>query len=580
MATIATQPVEKLASTLASQGLDIEKTVSHQQDLGIKDDASSDRKQEGVKDIEAVTTIWDKSVLWMMFGLLYLVSFSDKLLVDVQGNLNPYVTSSFNEHGLTPTVNIVASVIGATCSLTIAKIIDVWGRVEGFVVLLAINLLGNILKAVCKNMYTYAAGHTLYWVGHIGLLYVIDIMLADMTTLRNRIIIYGLNGTPTIATTFAGPKIAELFYNEVNFRWAFGAFAIILVGFCIPVITVLLWHKRKAINSGLILKESSGRTTIQSIWYYVIQFDVGFVLILLPFNLASNIGKGWGEGRMIAMEVVGVVLLVAFALWEKYLAPVQMFPFKFLTDRTIIGACLLYFFMFVSIFCWDAYYISYLQVAHDQSISASGYILNSFALTSAFISPFIGLLIRYTGDFKWFSYGGVPFVALGTTLLIHFRKPETHVGLLVMCQVLNGIGTGIWAMCGELGIMASVSHQEIAVAIAIFYLFGGIGASVGFAIAGGIWVNVLPNQLIKHLPDDAKDQWADIYGSLVIQQEWPVGTPIRDGIIAAYADVQRKMVIAGSAFLPIMLICIFLFKNINVRKLEEEKGKQTKGNVF
>jgi len=41
--------------------------------------------------------------------------------------------------------------------------------------------------------------------------------------------------------------------------------------------------------------------------------------------------------------------------------------------------------------CWDAYYISYLQVAHDQSISASGYILNSFALTSAFISPFIGL---------------------------------------------------------------------------------------------------------------------------------------------------------------------------------------------
>jgi len=69
MATIAAQPAEKLASTLASQGLDIEKTVSHQQDPDIKDDASSDRKQEGVKDIEAVTTIWDKSVLWMMFGL-------------------------------------------------------------------------------------------------------------------------------------------------------------------------------------------------------------------------------------------------------------------------------------------------------------------------------------------------------------------------------------------------------------------------------------------------------------------------------------------------------------------------------
>merc|ERR1711964_291365 len=161
--------------------------------------------------------------------------------------------------------------------------------------------------------------------------------------------------------------------------------------------------------------------------------------------------------------------------------------------------------MFASIFCWDTYYYSYLQVVHDQNIRNSGYILNAFSLTSSFISPFIGFLISRTGDFKFTAYGGIPFVVLGTALLIHLRQPSTHVGLLVMCQVFMGIGTGIWATCGQLAVMASVSHQQIAVAIAIWGLFGSIGASVGLTIAGGLWTNVLPAALVRELPEGSKD---------------------------------------------------------------------------
>lgn len=41
--------------------------------------------------------------------------------------------------------------------------------------------------------------------------------------------------------------------------------------------------------------------------------------------------------------------------------------------------------------CWDAYYSSYLQVVHDESITISGYVLNTLSLTSSFIGPFVGL---------------------------------------------------------------------------------------------------------------------------------------------------------------------------------------------
>ncbi|SPO04706.1 related to transporter (major facilitator superfamily) [Cephalotrichum gorgonifer] len=547
------------------------------------DDASA-HKQAGVKEIEAITTVWEKKTLVLMMILLYLVSFVEMLLVSIQGNLNPYITSEFDLHGLSPVINIVSDILGGTSSLAIAKIVDIWGRTTGFMCLLLLNVIGNIIKATCQSIEAYAAGHTLYWVGHLGILYIITIMLSDMTSLKNRMLIIGINGTPNIAATFAGPKIAELFYENVNFRWAFGAFTIILVGFCIPVVLVMLWHQRKAEKAGLVQKTDSGRTWYQSIWHYVVELDLfgivlitaGWALLLLPFNLATNTGRGWSSPNMIAMIVVGVVLLAIFVIWEKYFAPVQFFPFRYLKERTIIGACLLYGVMFLSVFIWDSYYYSYLQVVHDLSIVHAGYVLNAFSLTSSFLAPFIGFIISYTGNYKWMSYAGIPFVALGTGLLAKFRTPETHVGILVMCQVLNGIGTGIFAQCAQIAMMAVVTHQEIAVVLAIFGLFGSIGAATGNAIAGALWTNILPAQLTKYLPEEAKPLMPEIYGSFVIQQDYPMGSEIRSAIIKAYGIVQHKMVIAGSAFVPIFVLCVFLFKDVNVRKAK----KQTKGNVF
>ena len=101
-------------------------------------------------------------------------------------------------------------------------------------------------------------------------------------------------------------------------------------------------------------------------------------------------------------------------------------------------------------------------------------------------------IVRHTGTYKWTAIAGIPFCVLGTVLLIYFRTPESHVGYLVMLQMFNGIYSGIWAPTSQLAIMASISHQEIAVALAIFSLFGSIGAAVGLAVAGAIWTQLLP----------------------------------------------------------------------------------------
>lgn len=235
---------------------------------------------------------------------LYIVSFVDALLVSVQSTLNPYITSSFGRHGLLAAVSIIPTILAGTAKLTLAKIIDLAGRIEGFMFMLFIIVLGCIIKATAQTIETYIAAHTLYWTGHLGLLYVIDVMLSDMTTLKNRMLILTINATPTIATTFAGPRVGELFYNQSNFRWAFGAFAFIMTGICLPVIVVMLWSQRKATKTGALVRYDSGRNWWQSIVHIYVQMDS-------TFPHSSHIGEANGNSHRYPLGHTGVRALPA-----------------------------------------------------------------------------------------------------------------------------------------------------------------------------------------------------------------------------------------------------------------------------
>ncbi|OTB02539.1 hypothetical protein M426DRAFT_193241 [Hypoxylon sp. CI-4A] len=587
MATISSAEVH------TSGGRDIEKdslpdhpAVEVPEDSKAESDKDSAHKAEGVKRVEAITTVWSRNSLWSTFALLWLVSFVSALLASIDTALSPYVTSSFSKHGLLAVINIAARVIGGVVTLSLGKLIDIRGRAEGFIGSLLLITVGMIMKATCQNVETYAAAQVFTWVGKVALGFIIEVFVADITTLKNRMFIFALNSTPNLATTFAGPKIAELFYKKVNFRWAFGAFTIILLVVSLPVVGILYFHEIKAKKLGII-RPKSGRTPLQSALHYVTEFDLvgailisaGFTLITLPFSLVSSASHSWESASIIVMIVMGVVGLAAFVVWEKYFAPVKFFPFEFLQDRTFLGAVLSHFIVFLTTFVWDAYYSSYLQVVHGLSISIASYVLNAYSLTSYFTGPFIALYIHYTGHVKYPALVAIPIYLLGTALLIYFRVPSSQVGYLAMCQVLVGFGVGMIGQMSQLITMATVRHQDVAVALAIYGLFGSVGSSVGYAIAGGLWTNILPVKLYEFLPDDAKNMSAAIYGDINKQMAYPIGTPIRDAVIAAYGDVMRKMVIVGAALIPLTIACVLVWRNINVKKLESTE-KRARGNVF
>ncbi|KAH7324234.1 siderochrome-iron transporter MirB [Stachybotrys elegans] len=552
------------------------------------DDAASEQFQGGVQRVRAITASWSPATMWIMFVLLFIVSFVDMVVVALQSSLDVYITSQFGAHGLLASTGIASSVVSACATLSLAKIIDIWGRIEGFIFMLLLVVISLIMKATATTIEVYFGAFTLYWVGHIGLMYVVDIMLADMTTLKNRALIYGINNLPTIASSFIGPALGNAFYNNTDFRWAYGSFAIILPVICLPVIVIMLWQQRKATKSGALTRPKSGRTLMQNIVYFLIEFDAlglilvtaAFALFLLPFSIVSRAPNGWSTPYIIAMIVTGLVIFPIFYLWEAKYAPVQFMPWRYLKDPTILGSCSLYGIMFLSTFCWNSMFYSYVQVVYRLDIDTASYTVNAYSLSYAVLAPVVGVLISVTGNFKTVAYGGIPLMVIGTALLIPFRTPDTAVGLVVMTQVLIGMGSAFFVACLQLAIFAPVTHQEFAVVSAINGMFGGIGASIGMAIGGGIWNNLMPGQLEARLPENMKDQAFTIFGDIVLQMSFLDGTPEREAVVGAYGYVQRRMVIAGVCFMPLCLLSIYMWRNINVKKLEEEEGKQTKGTVW
>ncbi|KAM5473414.1 hypothetical protein MauCBS54593_002209 [Microsporum audouinii] len=546
----------------------------------VDDGSSSDSIQFGVKQAEAVAAAWSRKSLIIAYVGVFLVFFVNSLQQQMASSLNPYVTSAFAKHSLLSTISVVSSLVGAIMKLPVSKIIDIWGRTEGYILMVAFCVLGMIMMATSNSIEAFAAAQVFFWVGNNGIAYVLDVFLADTSSLKNRGWLLAFSNSPFIATTFAGPALAQAFLKSYGWRWAFGTFSVVIPLASLPMVVIFIRSSNKAIEMGYLKNRRSDRTLWQTVVHYTIEFDVlgmvliiaGLTLLLLPINLATYQAEKWKSPAMISMAAIGGCCLPAFFIWEYRFAKVHFAPFHLLTDRTVLGGCLLSATLFCSFYCWDLYFLSYLQVVHNQSVRNAGYIANIFNIGGCIWALVIGAIIRVTGRFKPFALAAVPFQALGIGLMILYRKPGSNIASVIICQCIIAVSAGTLQICEQIAVMAAASHSEVAIVLALLGLFSNIGGAIGQTVTGAIWSHTIPEQLAILLPDSAKDQAAAIYASLTTQLGHPVGTPIRNAIIAAYGEGQRWMLVTGVGVLSLALASIIMWRNIELKNIHQVQG--------
>lgn len=479
---------------------------------------------------------------------------------------------------------IVSTIVGGVIQLPIAKTLNLWGRAEGFLLFLGVFVLGLIVIASCNGPNSFAAGYTLYWIGYNAINFILSIFVVDLSGLRNRAFVYAFIGTPSICTAFVGPLAAQSFQVTSTWRWSYGTFAIVMFFALTPLALIIKFYEWKAKKMGLLQLNSSGRTTFESIKYYLHEFDVvggfilmaAFVLFLLPFSLEIYGYGGYSSATFISMIVIGTLLFPVFAIWERYFARITFVKYELLGNRTVLGACVLAAVIFFNFYTWDQYFYYYVQVVYNLDTSDTGYVTQTYTVGVSVWSVFFGIWIRQTKHFKHGClFFGVPLMVLGAGLMIHFRGDKTKIGYLIMCQIFIAFSGGTLIIGNEMAVMAPAHHDDIPLLLAILGLCSSLGGAVGYAVAVAIYSNTFPQALLNALPEDALPDFANIYlGGSAAQMAYPPGSATRDAINHAWATSQKYECIAATAILGLAFPAVAMWKNYSVDK------KQVKGTVI
>lgn len=122
--------------------------------------------------------------------------FLGRVLMPRYGDTDQYTNSSyltaatsvsFDAHSTLTTISAVKSVFQAVSQPPVAKIADGAGRIEAYSMCVFFYVIGYIVVASAKSVYAYAAGNSIYVIGITGLFLLQNIIIADISSTRNRL---------------------------------------------------------------------------------------------------------------------------------------------------------------------------------------------------------------------------------------------------------------------------------------------------------------------------------------------------------------------------------------------------------
>ncbi|RYP36051.1 hypothetical protein DL767_003523 [Monosporascus sp. MG133] len=551
--------------------------------------AAKDLHVLGVERIAAISAAFTTPLKVVLFLGIFLVAYCYGLDATLRGTYQTYATNNYSQHSLLGTMNTVRAILAAAIQPPYARVADKFGRVELLLFATVFYIVGTAVAAASKGVEAFTAGQLLYQIGYTGLMLLIEVLIADVTSLQNRVLFSFIPATPFLINAWVSGDIAQAVMGSAGWRWGMGMWCIILPVCAIALFLPIVLAKRKAAKQGKLPKRArrDGRGVARGVLDIAEEIDlVGMVLlgamltlILLPLTLAGGVSQSWKSARVIAMLVIGVVVCIpAFVVWETKFAKYPCVPFGILTDRTILAGLTIAVGLNMSWYLQGDFLYTVLVVSFDQSIKAATRIASLYSFTSVLAGVATGFAVRSVHRVKPFAMAGTLVFILAMGLLIKYRNGDAGVAGMIGSQVVLGVGGGLFAYPVQAMVQAAVSHEHMATMTALYLAFYQIGSALGNAISTAIWTQVLPAELAHQLGDAALA--ADAYSQpLTFIVTYVAGTPERIAMVAAYSHVQRYLAITGLCLSVITFIASMFLRNFRVDGRQSLTEDERKGRV-
>ncbi|KAK9449590.1 major facilitator superfamily domain-containing protein [Limtongia smithiae] len=536
-----------------------------------------------------------------VYFAIFLVAYGYGLDGTTRYSFQTQATASYASHSLVATINVVRSTFAAAALPFIARLCDMFGRLEILLVSVVFYSVGTIIESQAYNVRRFAAGALFYQFGYTGSIVTLQLMSADFSFLNWRVTASFVPAMPFIINTWVSGTIVGKLVNSTatppvdRWSWGIGMWAFIYPLLALPLIGCYLHMYIRARRSGALARAKEDAAigfppSPYAWWHYRTvgkvcwEMDlVGSVLLaaslscfLVPFTLAGGLAEKWKEAYVIAPLVIGFLLFPVFVYWEIFIQTHEfawitkpLFPGHMLKDRGVWAALGIAVFIDWIWYMQGDYLYTVLVAGVNESTSSATRISSLYSFVSVITGSILGLVIAYFRRLKGFIIFGVCMWIVSFGLLIRFRGGDyAHAGI-IGAQCLLGFGAGFFTYPTQTSIQTCTNHIYMGTAIAMYLAAYYVGSAFGSSVSGAIWTQLLPAQLVKNIGNATLA--ADAYGDpFTYSITWAYGTPERDALVVSYQHVQKILCIVG------ICLCVPLLGfALCLRDREASKGRQS-----
>lgn len=421
----------------------------------------------------------------LLLGGLVITLFLSALDNTIVGTAMPTIVGElggFARYTWATTAYVVTSTIA---TLILGKLSDLFGRRKVYLLTIVGFLVASALCGAAQNMNQLIAFRALQGIGGGGIWGLTFAIVGDIIPPRDRGRYFGLFTGVFAVASVAGPLGGGLIVDNVSWRWIFyvnlplGALAIAMV-----FATLKLKHVKRDVHLDVV-----GALLIAAT----------ICALMIPLEFGAEIG--WGSPKIVGSLLGAFVLAVLFIAWESK-APEPVLPLRLFKNPIVRISLLLGLVLGSVMMTAGLFFALYFQNVKFLSPTSAGLrtLPIMFGMTAS--STLTGRLITRTGRYKIFPLVGLPLTFIGL-LMSTTIDTNTSGWLLGIAMLFIGFGLGLTMPAVSISSQNSAELRDLGIATSAGNFFRNLGAALGLALLGALFMSSTRSRLESLLPAGA-----------------------------------------------------------------------------
>ncbi len=328
---------------------------------------------------------------------------------------------------------------------------------------------GSILAGLSQSTGWLIACRVIQGIGVGGLTALVQVILSDLVSPRERGRYAGYLGAVFGIGTVAGPLIGGVVTDSLGWRWCF----YIGVPFAIAAFVVL--------QRTLHLPRRRREAKIDYVGATLIAGGVSSLLIWV--SLAGQ-QYAWVSWQSAALVALGVALCVAAVVTERRVAE-PLVPLRLFKERSVVLAVIASVAVGIAMFGTTVFLSQYMQIARGKSPTESGLLTIPMVVGLFFASTIVGRLVSSTGHYKRYMLLGGVLLTAGLGLMGTLDETTSLIDLSVFMLML-GAGLGMLMQNLVLVVQNTVRFEDIGAGSSLVAFFRSLGGAIGVSVLGAL----------------------------------------------------------------------------------------------